>query len=230
MLRRHLLAAPALLAARRAGAAAPLTVVELFTSQGCSSCPPADAVLRELAPQPGLLALSFHVTYWNRLGWPDPYSLPEATERQRRYSATLRGGYAGAGQVYTPQVVVQGQRDVVGSDRRAVLAALSNAAPTPVPLRLEASAEGVAVQAGEGPGSGALFWLIGFDARHETAVARGENGGRRLTHANVVRSIVSLGAWQGRAARLTASRPAGERAAVLLQAADGRMLGAAVLA
>ena len=123
MLRRHLLATPAILATGRARAAAPLVVVELFTSQSCSSCPAADALLRELAPRPGVLALSFHVTYWNRLGWRDPFSLPEATERQRRYAATLRDGSVEAGQVYTPQAVVQGAQGLIGSDRRAMAAA-----------------------------------------------------------------------------------------------------------
>jgi hypothetical protein len=230
MLRRRLLAAPALLLAPRAHAVAagPL-VVELFTSQGCSSCPPADALLTELSARPDVLPLSFHVTYWDRLGWRDPFSLPEATERQRRYAGTLRGASLGEGQVYTPQVVVQGARDAVGSDRRALLAALEAARPAAVPLVLAADGDNLAIAVGEGAGSG-LFWLVGFDRMHSTAVGRGENGGRRLSHSNVVRSLVSLGAWQGRPSRLSAPRPAGERAAVLLQAADGHMLGAAVLA
>ncbi len=229
MLRRRLLAAPALLLAPRARAATGPVVVELFTSQGCSSCPPADALLTELAARPDVLALSFHVTYWDRLGWRDPFSLPAATERQRRYAATLRGAALGEGQVYTPQAVVQGARDAVGSDRRALSAALAAAAPAAVPMALAEDGAQLAVAAGEGAGSG-LFWLVGFDRMHSTAVGSGENGGRRLSHSNVVRSLASLGAWQGRPARLAAPRPVGERAAVLLQAADGRVLGAAVLA
>jgi len=105
----------------RADAGAPaLVVVELFTSQGCSSCPPADALLVDLARnRPDVLPLAFHVTYWNRLGWRDPYSLDAATDRQRRYAALLPSN-----QVYTPQIVVDGSRDVVGSDRDRVLGAI----------------------------------------------------------------------------------------------------------
>ena len=100
-------------------------VVELFTSQGCSSCPPADALLRDLSRQrTDVLALAFHVTYWDRLGWPDPFALPAATERQRGYA-----GISHAGTIYTPQMVVDGTRDVVGSDQRGVQAALAAARP-----------------------------------------------------------------------------------------------------
>lgn len=226
MHRRPLLfAAPALACSARPAAAAgatPLVVVELFTSQGCSSCPPADQVLGELAThRPDVLALSFHVTYWNRLGWRDRFSLEEATDRQRRYAATL-----GHNQLYTPQAVVQGRRDVVGSNRGALLAEIAAAQPPAVPVALSAAGEELAVEVGEGAGAAAL-WLVGFDARQVTAVGAGENRGRTLAHANVVRSLQRLGAWQGGAQRLAAARPAGERTALLLQAADGRILGVA---
>jgi len=227
MRRRPLLLAPALLVASRAEAAntAPRLVVELFTSQSCSSCPPADDVLAELAAhRPDVLALSLHVTYWNRLGWRDPFSLTAATERQRRYAASL-----GHGEVYTPQLVVQGWRDVVGSNRGAVAAALAAAPPLRVPVTLEAGATEVAIGLGAGA-AGAIPWLLGFDARHETRVAGGENGGRRLSHVQVVRSLQPLDAATGAGGRIQAPRPAGERVAVLLQAADGRLIGAAVAA
>ncbi|MBW6398704.1 DUF1223 domain-containing protein [Roseomonas sp. HJA6] len=224
MLRRSLFAAaaaPAILS-RPAGATDGPVVVELFTSQSCSSCPPADALLGDLAArQPGVLALSFHVTYWDRLGWRDRFSLPEATERQQRYARSL-----GHGQLYTPQIVVQGRRDAVGSDRSAVLGGIAAAAPAPVAIGLAITDQGLRIDLPEGAGGGTV-WLIGYDARHVTRIGGGENGGRTLSYTNVVRSIAPVGAWQGRPSRLTAPRPGGEHIAVLLQGADGAILGAA---
>ncbi len=227
MLRRPLLFAPALLlsgitAPTRAAAGTPRIVVEPFTSQSCSSCPPADDLLARLvATRPDILALSFHVTYWNRLGWRDPFSLQAATERQRRYAATL-----GNSQIYTPQLVVQGRRDVVGSNRAAVSAALAAAVPVRVPVSIQADRERVEIAVGTGAGEGQV-WLVGFDGQHTTAVARGENGGRRLSHTHVVRSLAPVAAWLGAVARVSTARPEGEQVAVLVQAADGAILGAA---
>jgi hypothetical protein len=222
MLRRAILAAPALLAPVSLRAAPALVVVELFTSQSCSSCPPADAVLEDLVRRPEVLPLSWHVTYWNRLGWRDRFSLEEATARQRAYGRSL-----GHGQIYTPQAVVQGRRDLVGSDRRAVLSAIAAAVPAAVPLALGEGTT-VTLEAGAGAGEGTL-WLLGFDRRQVTAVGGGENGGRTLAHAHVVRGAARAGAWSGQAMRLSLPRPPGERLAALLQAADGGILGAAVL-
>jgi hypothetical protein len=200
-------------------------VVELFTSEGCSSCPPADAVLSELArTRPDVLALAFHVTYWDRLGWPDPYAFAAATERQRSYVAAL-----GLESLYTPQMVVDGTRDVVGSDRPAVAAALADAArgeAASVPLRLTRAGGAVHVAVGPGQGTGLLL-LVGYDGAHRTAVARGENAGQVLAESNIVRDLRPLGAWDGRARSLDAPAPRGEQVAVLLQASDGRILGAA---
>ncbi len=208
--------------------AEPLVVVELFTSQGCSSCPPADALLAELArTDPTILPLDLHVTYWDRLGWKDPYSFAAVTERQRAYGASLR-----LDTVYTPQMVVAGRFDAVGSDRAAVLAAVARARGAPsVPLRVQPDAEGLRIEAeagpADGPREGALL-LVGYDPEHTTRVAAGENGGRTLREVNVVRSIVPVGRWQGAALRLQAARPLGERVALLLQTADGRIRGAAI--
>lgn len=216
------LGAPALAADRP-------VVVELFTSQSCSSCPPAEAVLGGLAAtRPDLLPLAFHVTYWDRLGWKDRYSLPAATARQRGYAAGF-----GADSVYTPQLVVDGARHVVGSDRRAVAAAIAaaeaeRAAAPSVALAVRRTADGLAIEVGGGAGTGRL-WLVGFDAEQVTAVASGENAGRTLRQANVVRALEAAGTWDGTPARMAAARPAGERAAVLLQAPGGRILAAAVL-
>lgn len=226
MLRRSLFTAIPALTLGAAQAAAErvqrLVVVELFTSQSCSSCPPADAVLTELArDRADVLPLSFHVTYWNRLGWRDRFSLQAATDRQRRYGETL-----GHGQIYTPQIVVQGRRDVVGSNRAAVLMAIRSAEDAVVPIMLAQQDQAITVEIGEGAGEGTP-WLIGYDLQQATAVGGGENGGRRLSHSQVVRSVTPLGEWRGGPARLVVARPEGERVAVLLQAADGAILGAA---
>jgi hypothetical protein len=202
-------------------------VVELFTSQGCSSCPPADAMLRELAVRPEVLALGFHVTYWNGLGWRDPFSLDIATLRQRQYQRALH-----IETVYTPQIVVQGMAEMVGSDRQAVAHAIGHAAtslardPGPT-LRLARTSSGLAVDVGAGQGSASLI-LIGYDRQHHTSVARGENGGRELVEANVVRSLQNIAHWDGTKLSLIAPVPAGEQATILLQAPDGRILSAAV--
>ncbi len=201
-------------------------VVELFTSQSCSSCPPADALLAELArTRPDILALDFHVTYWDRLGWKDPYSLPQATQRQQRYAALL-----GRDGVYTPQLIAGGRHQAVGSDRAEVLAAIIAAAAdgSIVPLQLRREAAGLVLDAGAGRGTGTLL-LVGFDRTHTTRIAGGENGGRTLMEVNVVRSIAAVGSWRGDPVSLRAPQPDGERAAVLLQADDGRLLAAAVL-
>jgi len=198
-------------------------VVELFTSQGCSSCPPADALLREIArDRADVLALAFHVTYWDRLGWPDPYALPAATERQRRYV-----GISHAGTIYTPQMVVDGTRDVVGSDRAAVAAAIAQTAPVAAAsLRVMDVAGHVRIVLGPGEGAGKVL-LIGYDTERRTAVPRGENAGRSLVEANIVRGIDAAGSWTGAALDITRPRPAGELLAVIVQGPDGRILAAA---
>lgn len=198
-------------------------VVELFTSQGCSSCPPADALLRELSQtRADVLALAFHVTYWDRLGWPDPFALPAATERQRGYTRISQ-----AGTMYTPQMVVDGTRDVVGSDRARVQAALAAARPVATAgINLREDADGITISVSAGQGAGRVL-LIGYDPEHRTQVARGENAGRALVEANIVRGLDMAGAWSGTAMRVTRPRPAGQRLAVIVQAADGTILAAA---
>ena len=222
--------APAFAAAQPAAApsAARPVVVELFTSQGCSSCPPADAIVADLArTRPDLLPLTFHVTYWNGLGWQDPFSFPGATERQRRYVAE-----AVSPEVYTPAMVVDGRRDVVGSDRAAVAATLARAtadATTQAPVEVTRTGTGLSITVGAGTGRGAVL-VLGSDRQHQTAVGRGENGGRTLVEANIVRSMGVAGAWTGQALHLDVAAPAGEEVAVIVQAETGRVLGAARLA
>lgn len=221
-----ILLALGLAAAVQPALAASPTIVELFTSQSCSSCPPADALLAELAhSRPDILALDLHVTYWDRLGWKDPYSLPAATERQNAYA-----GLADDNTIYTPQLVAGGLHQAIGSDRPAVLAAIAAAQAdgASVPVRLRRDGDGLVLDAGAGPGAGSLL-LVGFDPAHTTRVGGGENGGRTLTEVNVVRSLTNAVAWTGAPVSLHAAVPAGERTALLLQAADGRILGAAVL-
>ena len=216
---------PGLAQADTAPAAPPLVVVELFTSQGCSSCPPADAVLRQLAARPGVLALGFHVTYWNGLGWRDPFSFEAATQRQRQYQNVFS-----TSSISTPQLVVQGQAEMVGSDRATVEAALRAAMQTGgrgPSVALATSAEGFKVDIGPGSGAASVL-LVGFDPLHTTPVGRGENAGRTLQEANVVRSLRRIGSWDGARLSLAAPVPDGERAAILLQAADGRIIAAAL--
>ncbi|MDR3489662.1 MAG: DUF1223 domain-containing protein [Bradyrhizobium sp.] len=199
---------------------------ELFTSEGCSSCPPADAKIAELArTRPDLLLLTFHVTYWNSLGWHDPYSFEDATRRQRQYVAL-----GVSPEVYTPAFIVDGKLDAVGSDGAAVDHTLQEAArvaATSAQIDVQRGAAGVSVSVGAGAGTGTLL-LIGYDRLHQTPVGRGENSGRTLTEANIVRSMSVLGAWSGKPVRLQVAYPAGQEIAVLLQRDDGHIVGAGV--
>jgi hypothetical protein len=202
-------------------------VVELFTSEGCSSCPPADALLAELASRPDVLALSFHVDYWDRLGWKDPFSSREATERQNRYATLLD-----VATVYTPQIVVDGKWQAVGSDRADVEHALELARRSlkeiPVTLALDHGQAQITLGPG-GDGVSASILLIGFDRRHVTAVRRGENGGKTLAHVDVVRGFEQIARFAGNAGEIEAPiRWNCDRVAVVLQAADGRVLGVAL--
>ncbi len=211
-------------------------VVELFTSQACSSCPPADALLRTLhATDADILPLSFNVTYWNGPAWTDPYSLAAATDRQNWYVGLQHGDT-----VYTPEAVVDGGAQLVGSDRDGVTSAIAQAkaaqaraaqaraAPAgDVPVTVTATGgPDVAVAVGGGAAAAAKVWLFGYDSIHTTRVGGGENGGAALTEINVVRSITPLGGWSGAAQNFTAARPAGQHMAVLLQRDDGAIEGA----
>ena len=210
-----------------AGAADRPVVVELFTSQGCSSCPPANAYLNEMAREMAkgrsdVLPLAFHVTYWDRLGWKDPFSLEAATERQDRYGHRFGDGS------YTPEIVVDGASSHVGSHREDVGAAIEAAkrnSRTAAAVSLGKDGADLVIEVGSGSGSGRVL-LIGFDHEHQTAIRRGENGGRTLQEANVVRSIRAVGDWQGPPLRLSEKLPEGEDVAVILQAPDGKIVGA----
>lgn len=204
-------------------AAARPVVVELFTSQSCSSCPPAEALIGELAREgDDVLPLAYHVTYWNHLDWRDTFSLPAATQRQHAYAGRLGSA------IYTPQAVIDGRTGLIGSQDasvRAAIAAARQGAEDPVPVSLSREG-GLSVRVGSGTGGGTVT-LVGFDPRHVTSVARGENAGRTLTQVNVVRSVAEIGRWTGAAQAWTMPWPAGEAAAVIVQDADGRVVGAA---
>jgi hypothetical protein len=201
-------------------------VVELFTSQGCSSCPPANAYLNEMVKQRrDVLALAFHVTYWDRLGWKDPFSLAAATDRQAVYGRRFGDGS------YTPEMVVDGAASAVGSDRSQVGSAIENArrnGQTAAAVNVSKSGEQLSIEVGAGAGNARVL-LIGFDHERTTAIHRGENSGATLTEANVVRSIRIAGQWSGAALHLTERFPEGQDAAVVLEAPDGRIIGASRL-
>jgi hypothetical protein len=202
-------------------------VVELFTSQGCDSCPPANAYLNELSKQRrDVLALAFHVTYWDRLGWKDPFSLEAATQRQAVYGRRFGDGS------YTPEMVVDGAASMVGSHRADVGSAIENAkrnSQTAAAVSLTKSGDQVSIEIGAGSGSGRVL-LVGFDHEHTTAISRGENSGRTLIEANVVRSIRPVGQWSGSVLRINERFPDGQDCAVVLEAPDGRIIGASRLA
>lgn len=226
MLRNIVVAGSILACCAPAIAAERPVVVELFTSEGCSSCPPADAFLTELAHgRRDVLPLAFHVTYWNSLGWRDPFSLEAATSRQNIYGAHFGDGS------YTPEMVVDGTKGLVGSERGTAEAAISAAksrARTAASIALSRNGGRIDISLGKGSGSGRIL-LVGFDPEHRTAVGRGENSGRTLTESNIVRSIKSVGDWSGAAMTLEENAPAGQEAAVLLEAPGGAIVGAARL-
>jgi hypothetical protein len=196
-------------------------VVELFTSQSCSACPPADAFLGVLAKRPGVIALGLHVDYWDYTGWKDPFAQRTHTERQRNYSRTLSQRY-----IYTPQMVIDGSYQNVGSDRDKVdkLIEKAHKATNQGPA-LAVVGDGLQRTLRIGRGATlqpATVWLVGFDRMHETAVAAGENSGRRLINYNVVRAMLPIGAWTGSAAELPLDLrllpPSCDGAAVFVQA------------
>ena len=182
-------------------AAGDRVVVELFTSQGCSSCPPADRLLGELAVRDDVIALSFHVDYWNYIGWADPFSSSESTARQHAYRQAMGLRY-----VYTPQMVVGGAHEVVGSRRGDVLRAIRQARGEPriaiEVARPDAATAIVTLGEGPPPPRPAAVWLFAFDDRHSTDIRRGENEGVTLTNVHVVRAARRVGTWSGQRSRI----------------------------
>jgi hypothetical protein len=205
----------------------PRAVVELFTSQGCSSCPPADQLLAQLAGDSTLIAMSVHIGYWDYIGWKDTLADPRNAARQRGYA------YArGDGKVYTPQAVVNGSVHALGSDRAAIEHAIAKSrrlgAMSLPPVRLTVADGGleVAVPDGAEERTAAEVWLWGLTKAVTVAIARGENKGRDITYHNVIRRGLKLGDWNGKAGSWSVplSALAGDgidRAAVLVQ--SGRL-------
>lgn len=218
--------------------AEPRTVIELFTSQGCSSCPAADKLLGELAKDSSIVALSLPVDYWDYLGWKDTLASPLYTAKQRAYSRAR-----GDREIYTPQAVVNGAIPVIGSDKSDINSAISQTRDKAMrlPVRLFASADKVTVSvpdAKDGAAKGEV-WIYGVTAAAPVSIGRGENAGRKITYYNVARRLVKLGDWDGKAASWTISadqiRADGVDSAVaILQGGNaekpGLMLGAAFAA
>lgn len=210
-------------------------VVELFTSQGCASCPPADALLGQLAKRGDLVALTLPVNYWDHLGWKDTLARDSYTERQRAYAAS-RGDH----QIYTPQLVVNGMVHVVGSSAEAIEDALRRTGnvldKVRVPMSLVYRRGEVDLHAGAAPeGSdyhAGTLWLACFTRTVPVEIRRGENNGHRVTYTNVVRFLTPAAQWSGREVSAHLAAPADaeiDGCAVFLQADESKaILGAAV--
>jgi hypothetical protein len=214
-----------MLLAGTAGAQSSRTVVELYTSEGCSSCPPAEAQVGQLARQDGVIALAFHVDYWDSLGWKDRFELPVAVARQKQYAQRLH-----LASVYTPQLVIDGARDQVGGGK---LPSAGTEHAAAVPLELAVNQNQLQIAIGTQPQAAACdVLLVSYLAEATSKVTRGENAGRELHDFNVVRSFANLGSWQGPARSFSvpvSSLPSDATAvAVLLQQKDqGPIIGAA---
>jgi hypothetical protein len=218
----------------------PRAVIELFTSQGCSSCPPADKLIGELATDPSLVSISLPIDYWDYLGWKDTLADPRHTARQKAY-AKLRGDR----EVYTPQVVVNGSLHALGSDRSAIERGIGQSRQNPttlaVPVKL-AVADGqlvVALPDGSDRPVVAEVWICALTKSVTVAIKRGENRGKTVTYTNVVRQWIKLDTWSGKANswKVPIRDFAGDdidRAAVIVQAGTvekpSLMLGAALAA
>lgn len=210
------------------GSSRQAVVVELFTSQGCSACVAADKLLNQLADRPGVLALSFAVDYWDYLGWNDTFAKPEFSDRQKAYMKRLA-----LRDLYTPQVIVEGKGQVAGAEPKKIDSLVRQAArdldPAP-PMRFQRRLR-VKIGAGRRPEGGADVWLVRYDPQvRKVAVKAGENRGQILPQRNVVRELVRLGSWTGRA-KTYAIPPAdaaesGLKTCIILQSANGgRILG-----
>lgn len=213
-----------------------LVVVELYTAQGCALCPTADAYLADLAEREDVVALSFHVNLWDFIGWADPFATPATTRRQAVYARRL-----GVAAVFTPQMVVDGVFQSSGNNRAGIENMISSAGSVRKPwvaVGLEQVAKRrvrVTLPASDYAGEAEVV-LVRFDGRHETAVRRGENKGRRAVNVNVVRQLKPVTTWQGEPIELIVpiedlGDGIGEDfAAVLVQEPEqGRILGVAVL-
>ncbi len=218
--------------AQPAGARAPAVeaptepvVVELFTAQGCGSCPDANRVVEALAEEPGVIALTYAVDYWDYRGWPDTFAKPEFAQRQRAYRSAMR-----LRNVYTPQVVIDGRRQVSGARAPQVqMAVMEEAARRVFPPQIEFrdSGEAVGVGSGTAPSGGAEVWAVVYRPGPQMVeVEGGDNRGQTVRHMNVVREIARLGDWRGRPMLfpLPSDVAEGEAVVVMVQAKAGRQI------
>lgn len=211
----------------------PQAVLELFTSQGCSSCPAADALLTELNERPEVIALAYHVDYWDYIGWPDTFGSAAHSDYQRAYAESW-----GSSRIFTPQLIVNGSKGVVGSRRGEVDAAIG-AAGLQLPVRLRNSGDMLEVSIDGQPGHDeeAMVWLVTFIDEAEVTIERGENEGKSLAYTQIVTGRQVLGMWEpdsGAHLKLPLSEVLGSSAngaAILVQQEEGglpgRILGAA---
>jgi hypothetical protein len=205
-------------------------VVELFTAQGCSGCPAANQVVEALSEEPGVIALTYAVDYWDYLGWPDTFARPEFAVRQRAYQSAMR-----LRNVYTPQVVIDGRRQVSGAEGEAIQTAVEEEAARrvfPPQIQFRENGSAVGVGSGRAPAGGAEVWAVTYRPGPQTVtVAEGDNRGRVVRHVNVVQGLTRLGDWTGRPILLAlpAAADPQNRVVVLVQArADHRILTAAL--
>ncbi|GKY87777.1 DUF1223 domain-containing protein [Sinisalibacter aestuarii] len=207
----------------------PLVVLELFTSQGCSSCPPADAMIAELAGRDDVLALALHVDYWDYIGWADSFARPQNTKRQKAYARM-----AHSGSIYTPQIVVAGVDHVIGFKPMQVAELLSTHGDEmpPVEISVEQAGEGLRIRCAARAGAALPHTinvdLVGYIREASVDIAHGENEGKTITYANIVQSWDRLGTWNGSGSfEFEATLPEGGHYAVIVQAAGpGRVLAA----
>jgi hypothetical protein len=226
----------AIIAIIRPAHADPRAVVELFTSQGCSSCPPADEALGELAKDPSVIALSMPIDYWDYLGWKDTLADSRFSARQKAYSR-MRGDR----EVYTPQAIVNGSAHLIGSDLPSIETAIDTTAKTdgvmsvPVTMTQAGKLLMVSIAASKAPAHGEL-WICSISKSVPISIGRGENSGREIIYHNVVRNLVKLGDWNGASGSWTVPldsvvRDGADGAVVYLQDGNrdkpGPMLGAA---
>ncbi|MBX3476751.1 MAG: DUF1223 domain-containing protein [Brevundimonas sp.] len=204
-------------------------VIELFTAQGCAGCPDANRAVEAVAAEPGVIALTYAVDYWDYLGWSDTFARPEFAARQQTYRQALK-----LRALPTPQVIVDGARQSQARPEplQAAITAEIGRRAAPPEIEFRQSGDAVGVGSGRPPAGGAEVWAVVFvPGPQEVEVARGDNRGQTVRHVNVVRRLTRLGDWTGRPAlfRLPAEREEGEAVAVLVQAkADRRILTAAV--
>ena len=200
------------------------TVVELFQSQGCSSCPPAIANINAIAGRRDVLALMFAVTYWDSLGWKDTFAKPEFTERQRDFA---RAG--GRGGVATPQTIINGRIVTNGGNRAQLISAIRSADRGTSGPSVEVNAGRIRIGSGQAR-HGGIVWLVRYDPRPVNVPIRaGENGGRTITHRNIVRTLTAIGRWKGAPLTIAAppSRDPNLRSAILVQDGTGGAIVAA---